>query len=156
MSQSTQSPSYQRYARSFFLALCLLQWVSYVYAFEDLTTTQQRAEQGDAEAQYNLGVRYHFGEGVAQDDQQAVAWFRKAAEQGHANAQLKLGVSYAQGEGVTQDYQQAYAWLSVAAANGYSGASEPRDLAAKKLSKSQLESAQKLAGQYFEKYQPGR
>ncbi|MNG35945.1 hypothetical protein D3C84_1228210 [compost metagenome] len=56
---------------------------------------------------------------------------------------------------MTQDYQQAYAWLSVAAANGYFGASEVRDLVAKMLTNTQLEAAQNLAGQYFEKYQSG-
>jgi len=44
------------------------------------------AEQGDAEAQYNLGVRYANGEGVPEDYKEAVKWFRKAAEQGFAAA----------------------------------------------------------------------
>ena len=41
------------------------------------------AEQGDAEAQYNLGVMYREGMGVTEDDVQAIYWFTKAAEQGH-------------------------------------------------------------------------
>ena len=44
------------------------------------------AEQGDANAQYNLGVRYGAGEGVPPDDAEAVRWFRLAAEQGDATA----------------------------------------------------------------------
>ena len=47
----------------------------------------QAAEQGNATAQYNLGVMYDNGQGVRQDDAQAVQWYRKAAEQGHAKAQ---------------------------------------------------------------------
>ncbi|MNJ58912.1 Sel1 repeat protein [compost metagenome] len=86
------------------------------------------------------------------DGKQAATWFRKAAEQGHSDAQLLLGLGY----GVPQDYSQAYVWLSVAVANGNSSATEARDFAAKKLSKSQLEAMQKLAGQYFEKFQPRR
>ena len=39
------------------------------------------AEQGDAEAQFNLGVRYRDGTGVPQDDAEAVRWYRLAAEQ---------------------------------------------------------------------------
>ncbi|WP_303396492.1 SEL1-like repeat protein, partial [Pseudomonas fragi] len=39
------------------------------------------AEQGDAAAQYKLGIMYATGEGVAQDAKQAVTWYRKAAEQ---------------------------------------------------------------------------
>ncbi|HHF6559516.1 TPA: tetratricopeptide repeat protein, partial [Haemophilus influenzae] len=42
------------------------------------------AEQGDANVQFNLGVMYAEGQGVKQDDVEAVKWFRKAAEQGHA------------------------------------------------------------------------
>ena len=45
------------------------------------------AEQGDAEAQFNLGVMYANGEGVTQDDKEAVKWYRLAAEQGNAEAQ---------------------------------------------------------------------
>lgn len=49
------------------------------------------AEQGNAEAQYNLGICYHEGEGVAKDVFEAVKWFRKAAEQGYPTAQSALG-----------------------------------------------------------------
>jgi len=48
---------------------------------------RKAAEQGDAGAQYNLGVMYKNGQGVKQDHAEAVRWLRKAAEQGHANAQ---------------------------------------------------------------------
>ena len=54
---------------------------------------RQAAEQGHAEAQYNLGVCYEKGEGVAQDSSEAVKWFRQAAEQGVAEAQFWLGVA---------------------------------------------------------------
>ena len=37
-------------------------------------------------AQYNLGVCYYNGDGVAQSYAEAVKWFRKAAEQGYAEA----------------------------------------------------------------------
>ena len=49
------------------------------------------AEQGDAEAQFNLGVMYANGRGVPQDDSEAVRWYRLAADQGHAGAQFNLG-----------------------------------------------------------------
>ena len=55
-----------------------------------LVDIRARAEAGDAEAQKNLGVMYAIGEGMPQDDAEAVAWFRKAAEQGHAEAQFIL------------------------------------------------------------------
>ena len=47
---------------------------------------------------------YAKGRGVAQDDVQAVKWFRKAALQGNASAQYNLGLMYYKGESVTQDY----------------------------------------------------
>ena len=44
----------------------------------------QKAAQGDAEAQYNLGLMYDKGEGVPEDDAEAVRWYQKAAAQGNA------------------------------------------------------------------------
>ena len=88
-------------------------------------------EQGNAKAQYNLGVMYANGIGVTQGAKQAVTWYRKAAEQGDARAQNNLGVMYAKGAGVTQDYSQAYVWLSVAVANGASNAIGAQDFLAK-------------------------
>ena len=61
------------------------------------------AEQGDAEAQFNLGVMYSKGQGVAQDDAQALAWYRKAAEQGYAKAQFNLGLMYDEGRGLDRE-----------------------------------------------------
>ncbi len=42
------------------------------------------AEQGDASAQYNLGVMYLEGQGVKQDNVEAYAWIRTAAAQGRS------------------------------------------------------------------------
>ena len=50
-----------------------------------------QAEQGNAEALYNLGFMYANGEGVPQDDAEARVWYRRAAEQGHVQAQLNVG-----------------------------------------------------------------
>ena len=49
------------------------------------------AEQGNANAQFNLGLMYANGEGVPEDDAEAVRWYRLAAEQGNANAQSISG-----------------------------------------------------------------
>ena len=77
------------------------------------------AEQGDASAQFNLGMMYDNGQGVKQDDVEAVKWYRQAAEQGFADAQLNLGVKYYQGEGVRQDKGQAKEWFGKACDNGH-------------------------------------
>ena len=77
------------------------------------------AAQGDARAQFNLGVMYRHGEGVPQDAQEAVTWYRKAAEQGYAPAQYNLGVMYRHGQGVPQDAQEAVKWYRRAAEQGH-------------------------------------
>src|SRR5450756_814085 len=76
------------------------------------------AEQGDASAQVVLGVMYDNGEGVLQDDKEAVKWFRLAADQGNADAQFNLGVMYDRGEGVHQSYKGAVKWFRLAADQG--------------------------------------
>jgi hypothetical protein len=68
------------------------------------------AEQGDANAQFNLDVMYDEGLGVPQYYKTAVKWYRLSAEQGNASAQQNLGVMYATGQGVIQDYVRAHMW----------------------------------------------
>ena len=84
----------------------------------DFQETLQVAKQGNAQAQFNLGLMYANGQGVRQDNAQAVQWYRKAAEQGYANAQYNLGVMYAKGEGVRQNYKIANEWFGKACNNG--------------------------------------
>ncbi len=80
------------------------------------------AEQGNAKAQYNLGLMYRKGQGVPQDDAEAVGWWCKAAEQGDAAAQNNLGVMYKMGLGVPQDYAEAVRWWRKAAEQGHANA----------------------------------
>ncbi len=80
------------------------------------------AEQGDAKAQYRLGVMYHEGKGVPQDYAEAVKWYRKAAEQGNARAQHNLGVMYRMSQGVPQDYAKALQWWRKGAEQGHATA----------------------------------
>ncbi|MDR2787363.1 MAG: sel1 repeat family protein, partial [Candidatus Accumulibacter sp.] len=61
----------------------------------------------DARAQFNLGLTYAEGRGVAKDDSKVFEWFQKAAEQGLAEAQGSLGVMYWHGFGVARDPQKA-------------------------------------------------
>ena len=77
------------------------------------------AEQGDATAQYKLGVMYDKGEGVLKDEAEAVRWYRLAAEQGYADAQNNLGVMYDKGEGVLKDESEAATWYRKAAEQGH-------------------------------------
>lgn len=85
---------------------------------DELTLLRYRAEAGDAEAQFQLGFNYHFGEGVATDPYEAVKWWSMAAEQGNVNAQYNLGVCYDNGEGVSKDPYEAVKWFRKAAEQG--------------------------------------
>jgi len=85
----------------------------------ELDATLKAAEQGDAEAQANLGFMYANGEGVPQDDVEAVKWYRKAAEQGYAKAQHNLGFMYLIGQGVPEIDVEAVKWFRKAAEQGH-------------------------------------
>ena len=50
------------------------------------------AEQGEADAQHNLGIMYHQGKGVPQDYAEAAKWYRLAADQGLEKAAKGLEV----------------------------------------------------------------
>jgi putative methionine-R-sulfoxide reductase with GAF domain len=76
------------------------------------------ANNGDAEAQWELGSRYRHGEGIPQDDVQAARWFQLAAEQGHLASQRAIGSSFWSGRGVPKNLSKAYFWSSVAANQG--------------------------------------
>ena len=87
-----------------------------------LADLRARAEAGEADAQFNLGVMYDNGEGVPQNYAEAMRWYRLAAEQGHAEAQGTLGIMYGTGEGVPQDYAEAVRWYELAAEQGLASA----------------------------------
>ena len=83
---------------------------------------EMAAEQGNANAQTNLGVMYHYGQGVPKDNTEAVKWFRMAADQGYPGAQLRLGLSYVLSKGVSQDHSEAFKWFRRAAEQGHADA----------------------------------
>ena len=69
------------------ITLSLLLSLSTAYSQEsNFETTKLLAEQGDADAQFNLGVMYAYGVGVPQDFLPAYVWFSAAAAQGLENA----------------------------------------------------------------------
>ena len=85
----------------------------------DLQKTFQSAKQGNAAAQFNLGLMYVKGQGgVRQDHAEAVKWYRQAAQQGFVQAQYNLGVMYYDGLGVRKDYSQAAKWMRQTAQQG--------------------------------------
>jgi TPR repeat protein len=82
---------------------------------------QTKAEAGDAEAQFSLGLRYGSAVGTALDFVQAARWYTLAADQDHALAQFNLGVMFAQGQGVPQSDAKAAIWTRKAAEGGDAG-----------------------------------
>ncbi len=85
---------------------------------KSLQALQKLAEAGDTDAQWQMGVRYHDGQGVPQDDAQAVRWFQLAADRGNVAAQGALGAYYWRGRGVPADLLKAYFWSALAMAQG--------------------------------------
>ena len=89
---------------------------------------KKAAEQGDAEAQYELGVRYAFGRGgIRSDDEKMAEWFKKAldqwtelAEQGDAKALFKLGMCYGvNGRAAKENWHKSYQLYMKSAELGY-------------------------------------
>lgn len=106
------------------------------------------AKQGEAEAQYALGVLHEYGYGVPQDYGQARQWYEKAAAQGHRNAQHNLGVLYANGRGTRQDHVLAYKWFDIAASFGDNAAAMLRDGLIEQMTPTQIAEAQRLAREW--------
>jgi hypothetical protein len=81
-------------------------------SFEEV---KAKAEAGNADSEYQLGVRYFKGIGVPQNGVEALKWWRKAAEQNYAEAQVDLGICYAEGKGAPKDELEAVKWFRKAA-----------------------------------------
>jgi len=107
------------------------------------------AEQGDANAQLNLGFMYDNGYGVPQDYKKAMTWYRQAAERGNKRAQYNLGLMYDIGHGVAPDKVQAYMWYDIA---GVPVAINYRDHVAREMTSEQVVDAQRLASEWMGKY----
>jgi hypothetical protein len=89
--------------------------------FEEMKT---KAGKGDAIAQFNLGVCYFFGRGVATNYTESIEWIRKSADQGFAQAEYILGVAYTKGDLglLPKDEAEAVKWYRKAAEQGLADA----------------------------------
>ena len=61
---------------------------------DDFECALDAAEEGDADAQFNLGYMYSEGKGVSQDNKEAVKWWRLSAEQRNERAQVCLTIMH--------------------------------------------------------------
>jgi len=114
---------------------------------------QSKANQGDANSQFNLALLYEHGAGTPQNTKQAVYWYTKLAEQGHVEAQYKLGRLYrfSGDDGAPQDYKLAFFWYTKAAEKGHVFAKDERDKMLEKMSQSQIGEVLKLSKELHEK-----
>ncbi len=137
-------------------AAAIVRWSrgeSLVQEAEPLKSYGKAAEQGDALAQFKLGLMYDIGRGVPQDGGAAVKWYRRAAEQGHAKAQYLLGGWFRNGFRVPKDPVRAQMWLILAVKNSPPGRPREymaanRDKFARDLTPAQLTEAQRLAREW--------
>ena len=90
--------------------------------FQEEEVCEDEKEEGGPHAQYYLANCYYHGEGVEQDREEAVRWFKIAADQGHSRAQNTLANCYYAGEGVEEDSKEAAKWFKLAADQGLSEA----------------------------------
>jgi TPR repeat protein len=113
----------------------------------------ERARNGDADAQFELGKNYETGRiGLPKDLSQAQYWYRKAADQGDPYAEASLGILFNFGKGVPRDYAQAYMWYERAVMHAQGGNKdsivEMRDGIAENLTAQQIAEAKRLAREW--------
>jgi TPR repeat protein len=77
------------------------------------------ANNGDANAQFEIAYKYYYGIGGPQDVNQAFKWYKKSAEQGNYLAQNILATMFYNGTGVVKDYKQAFKWYMKSAEQGH-------------------------------------
>ena len=80
------------------------------------------AKKGNVKAQFDLGMMYASGNGVAKSENDAFSWFHKAARNGHTEAKYYMGLSFLQGRGVKKQLHLARYWFKQASKAGHSSA----------------------------------
>ncbi len=134
-------------------------WVGVLFVGEDNAEAVRwfrlAADQGYADAQFDLGFVYANGVAVPKDNAEAVRWYRLAADQGiaraqnnlggYATARFNLGIMYANGEGVLKDSVLAHMWFNIAGANAHETAREQRDNLEPDMTGDQISRATELA-----------
>ncbi len=110
---------------------------------------QEKAREGDAEAQYQLGLLFMNGKGTIQDFEEAARWFKLAANQNHALSQYQLGLIHKTGYGLPANLEKSYMWFNISAAAGIQEAIIARDKIMLSLTPKQLKKAQEASRKWF-------
>jgi TPR repeat protein len=76
------------------------------------------AEEGNLDAQTNVGFHYQNGIGIPKDENKAFEWYMKAAKGGNVDAQNNLGDCYKNGIGVPKNDKESFEWYIKAAEGG--------------------------------------
>jgi len=106
----------------------------------------EEADNGEANAIYNIGLLYFFGNGVNKDLSIAYNYCKRAALKGLARAQNNLAYMYLNGMGTNKDYVKSYAWSLIAIKQGYNS-QEIKDNAKINLTPAMLIDAERLANE---------
>lgn len=114
----------------------------FVKAFKEF---KPLAEQGNVDAQFEVGFAYYYGQGVLKDYAKGLKWSQMAAKQGNRKAQSILGSIYADGKGVLKDNLTAHMWYNISSANEHLYAGEFRDKLEKKMTSDAIERATAMA-----------
>ena len=113
---------------------------------------RDKAEKGDAHAQWKIGSLYAEGHGAPQDYSEALKWLCRSADQGYAPAQKDIGRMYAEGQGIPKDLVRAHMWFNLSASQPgsyrketQSQAAQEREKLTRQMTSEEIAQAQKLA-----------
>jgi TPR repeat protein len=96
---------------------------------------------------------YDAGEGISEDDAEAVKWYSLAADQGNSIAQNNLGAMYFAGEGVTEDKIAAYKWFFISGELGNDDGRENSQFVSKSMGLDEIMQARKLGREWLDKFE---
>ena len=119
---------------------------------------RKAAEQGDARAQFNLGLMYRYGPGYSPGLEEWAVMFHPAPGHTGSTAKSSPAAKTNPGSGIPKDYIEAHKWMSLAAARATGDSQKrfenERDSLAKLMTPEQIAEAQKRASEWtaaFEK-----
>lgn len=87
-------------------------------ASDPIADLKKAADAGDKDAQYNLGMRYYEGNGVAKNMSTAFQYLKPLADAGYTKAYFPVADMYHRGQGVSKDRNAAEMWYKKAADAG--------------------------------------
>ena len=91
---------------------------AYALNHKELQYIKDRADKGNAKAEFVLGRLYFFGRGVSQNYSKAFFWFKKSAFMKNTSGENALGFLYYHGKGVKRNYSKAAYWYKKSALQG--------------------------------------